>query len=172
MENGSSLSHRLFIYGTLKRGQPNYFHLENNTHGYSRLVGSAVTESAFPLVISTRWNIPFLLYAPEKGQQIHGEIYDVDDQLLEWLDEFEGHPEMYVRDKVTVNLLSNGVTSYKGCERLGKVECWVYFLKKFPPQMLELESYSSYNAYGSHNKVYKADEDLSNATNIEEALVR
>jgi len=68
MEDGSSLSHRLFIYGTLKRGQPNNVHLENNKHGYSRLLGPGVTEIEFPLVIATQWNIPFLLYAPEIGQ--------------------------------------------------------------------------------------------------------
>lgn len=68
MEVNSILPHKIFLYGTLKRGQPNYYHLIDQTHGLSRFSSVAVTDTAYPLVITTRWNIPFLLDAPGKGQ--------------------------------------------------------------------------------------------------------
>lgn len=77
--------------------------------------------------------------------------------FLEWLDEFEGHPEMYVRDKINANLVSNGANSLKTCENLGKTECWTYFLKKFPDEMLDLENLSSYDSFGDHNRIYKPE---------------
>jgi len=36
--------------------------------GEYQLIGSARTDARYPLVIITRWNIPFLLYAPGHGQ--------------------------------------------------------------------------------------------------------
>jgi Gamma-glutamyl cyclotransferase, AIG2-like len=38
------------------------------------------------------------------AQIINGEVYDVDDTLLAWMDAFEGHPEVYERDQITVQL--------------------------------------------------------------------
>ena len=62
------LRHRVFVYGTLKCGQPNH-HLMNMLElGHCRLIGTARTDVGFPLIITTRWNLPFLLYAPGHGQ--------------------------------------------------------------------------------------------------------
>ena len=36
--------------------------------GRSQLIGNARTDDRFPLIITTRWNIPFLLHAPGHGQ--------------------------------------------------------------------------------------------------------
>jgi len=36
--------------------------------GHRRLIGTARTDIEFPLIIATRWNLPFLLYAPGHGQ--------------------------------------------------------------------------------------------------------
>jgi len=33
-------------------------------------------------------------------QRIDGEVYDVDDKMLAFMDHFEGHPEVYNRDMV------------------------------------------------------------------------
>jgi len=64
----NGLRHRVFVYGTLKRGQPNHHLMNMDELGRSRLIGGARTDVSFPLVITTRWNLPFLLYAPGHGQ--------------------------------------------------------------------------------------------------------
>jgi len=60
------LPHAIFIYGTLKRGQPNHYILE--TFGYHQFSGTGCTELNYPLIIDTSANLPFLLDAPGKGQ--------------------------------------------------------------------------------------------------------
>ena len=60
--------HRIFVYGTLKNGQPNSHYMKSPVSGKCEYIGTACTEEAFPLVIGTTWNIPLLLYAPGKGQ--------------------------------------------------------------------------------------------------------
>ena len=62
----ASSVHRVFAYGTLKSGQPNNRHIKKRRN--TKLVGPACTVTPFPLVIGTEWNLPFLLYAPGKGQ--------------------------------------------------------------------------------------------------------
>jgi len=65
----SVLRHRVFLYGTLKQGQPNHLNLYSPTiGGRLKFVGRARSTQAFPLVVATRWNIPFLLYEPGKGK--------------------------------------------------------------------------------------------------------
>lgn len=92
-------------------------------------------------------------------QIVFGEVYDVDDQCLQWLDDFEGHPHHYERDRVKVRILSrvtdNNETDSKSSESERDTDyCWVYYLKKFDSSLLLLESYSSYDAYGKHNRTY------------------
>ena len=60
--------HRVFVYGTLKCGQPNHHLMNMHELGQCRLIGGARTDVSFPLIITTRWNLPFLLYAPGQGQ--------------------------------------------------------------------------------------------------------
>jgi gamma-glutamylcyclotransferase (GGCT)/AIG2-like uncharacterized protein YtfP len=59
------LGHRVFLYGTLKRGQPNHHFLDSHE---CQLIGTGRTSTTFPLVIATHWNLPFLLYSPGRGQ--------------------------------------------------------------------------------------------------------
>lgn len=84
-------------------------------------------------------------------QIVYGEVYDMDDQCLEWMDEFEGHPTMYERDKVKVQMLSSADANDS---EMRYTECWVYFIKKFQPEVLELETFSSYDSNGKHGRLY------------------
>ena len=55
-----SALHRVFVYGTLKRGQPNhYLMLEKGGGGVARLLGEAKLTERFPLVVVS--GIPVLL---------------------------------------------------------------------------------------------------------------
>ena len=59
---------RVFVYGTLKTGQPNYFRMEKALKaGVVKFVGKARTVDLFPLIIAGRFNIPYLLWAKGKG---------------------------------------------------------------------------------------------------------
>lgn len=60
--------HRVFVYGTLKRGEPNHKLIENRSKGYAKLIGIGCTTTKYPLVIATKYNIPFLLKQPNVGQ--------------------------------------------------------------------------------------------------------
>lgn len=56
---------KVFFYGTLKRGQPNYDKVESNR---CEFVGEAVTVEKWPLIIGTEYNVPFLLYKKGVGK--------------------------------------------------------------------------------------------------------
>lgn len=56
---------RVFVYGTLKKGQPNHHLISGGIDsGYCRVEGVGVTEAKYPLIVTTRYNAPFLLDAP------------------------------------------------------------------------------------------------------------
>lgn len=50
-----------FVYGTLKRGEPNHYWLTETANGSGTFVGTGVTQNLYPLVIASRYNIPFLI---------------------------------------------------------------------------------------------------------------
>ena len=59
--------HLVFVYGTLKTGEPNESVMNNIDTGVCRLVGKARTIREFPLIIGSKFNIPFLLFSPGVG---------------------------------------------------------------------------------------------------------
>lgn len=59
--------YRVFVYGTLKRGQPNHYLMKDATNGEAKFISTAKTTTKFPLIIATRYNIPFLLDYPSVG---------------------------------------------------------------------------------------------------------
>lgn len=97
-----TMLHRVFVYGTLKRGQPNHYWLTNDVNGLAEYVCEGVTNDSFPLVIGTRFNIPFLINLPKNGHCIVGEIYNVDDDMLNNLDKLEVYPTFYDRCKIDI----------------------------------------------------------------------
>lgn len=73
-------------------------------------------------------------------------MYEVDDAMLAKFDEFECHPEYYTRFTEEVQLTS---------ENEGKVlKPWIYFLKNFRPELLDLPCLSDYSSEGSHGLKY------------------
>lgn len=92
----------IFVYGTLKFNQPNHYWLTNPENGIARAISSGKTAKEYPMLIATRYNIPFLLKVPGVGNQINGEIYAINEPMLAKLDELEGHPEFYLREKINI----------------------------------------------------------------------
>lgn len=56
--------HKVFVYGTLKRGEPNHGWFSKHENGYHKFLCNAKTVEKYPLIIGTKYNIPFLLYSP------------------------------------------------------------------------------------------------------------
>lgn len=51
----------VFVYGTLKRGEPNTSVMTDLATGMQRFVGTGRTVNAYPLIIASEYNIPFCL---------------------------------------------------------------------------------------------------------------
>lgn len=62
-------SQPIFVYGTLKKGQPNYYYLqEAMDKGQAEFLGAVQTVDRWPLIVDTHYNIPFLLYSKGTGE--------------------------------------------------------------------------------------------------------
>lgn len=97
----------VFVYGTLKRGEPNHQWLTESEHGQpATFIGSGRTVRKYPLVIGTQFNVPFLLDQPGTGHQIEGELYAVDEAKLAHLDVLEAYPQFYGREVWDIELIS------------------------------------------------------------------
>ena len=83
----------LFVWGTLRSWQPNYYILEGMPPlMFVRTKQNFIRREGFPPVIQEGGNEP-----------LFGELYMVNnDQLFDKLDYFEGHPEVYKRELLEV----------------------------------------------------------------------
>jgi gamma-glutamylaminecyclotransferase len=87
---------RLFVYGTLLRGEPNAGWLSG-----ARFLGPCSTRAAFTLIDLG----PYPAMTAAGDGVVHGELYEIDAATLARLDDFEGHPDLYRR---TPLLLADG----------------------------------------------------------------
>jgi len=86
-------STRLFVYGTLKRGQPRAHYLRNET-----FLGKAVTCPQYRLV--NCGDYPGLV-SSDAGIAIQGELWEVSRRCLQILDNVEGVPfNLYQRAEI------------------------------------------------------------------------
>lgn len=76
----------VFVYGTLRQGQPNHPWLAGaNPEGEGELPGAVLHDlGPFPMAV-------------EGPGRIHGEVYAVSARCLADLDRLEGHPRLYER---------------------------------------------------------------------------
>lgn len=84
--------HRVFVYGTLKRGQ--YFHDRYLGGDKSTYVGPALASLDFSMYVD---GLPHLVREPT-DKHVKGELYEVDEEVLMSLDDLEGHPIVYRRE--------------------------------------------------------------------------
>ncbi|MEQ2168308.1 hypothetical protein GOODEAATRI_012957 [Goodea atripinnis] len=157
----SFLMHRVFVYGSLKRAQPNYPQMIDSNNGKAEFLATAVTVQKYPLVIATKYNIPFLLNLPGQGNRVHGEIYKVDEKMLQYLDWFENIPTMYQRTVVELEI--NKLTELAGEEEKlspGSImEAFVYSTTTYQPDWPSLPTYESYDSNGDHGLKFVLKED-------------
>lgn len=125
---------KLFVYGTLKVGEPNHHWLSDTKNGYAKFICKAATTKKMPLVIATRYNIPFLISKEGMGNYIAGEIYEVDDKMMKNCDILEDYPNLYDKEIQDLNI---GVGD-------GTIPCYIYLLKKYPESLLKKPMLSEY----------------------------
>jgi gamma-glutamylcyclotransferase (GGCT)/AIG2-like uncharacterized protein YtfP len=105
--------HRLFVYGTLMKGEHHHEALKS-----ARFVGLSETEGQFDLVQIDYY--PALL---ANGQtRITGEVYEVDDATLKELDALEEVPDFYLRERIRLSDGSEAETYVLPRERAGAGE--------------------------------------------------
>ncbi|CAL1277737.1 unnamed protein product [Larinioides sclopetarius] len=164
-KEGESQSHHLiFVYGTLKRNEPNHDLVTDSSKGKAIFEGMARTVQKFPLVIASRYNIPYLLYKEGVGKHVIGELYKVDEDMLDRMDELECNGKYYNRIKVEVQPFIPD----DGDRVLPIVKPWVYFLMNFREHLLDLPHLENYSSKGSHGLEYVSSEDTSDPEQIYE----
>lgn len=84
---------RVFLYGTLKRGQRSH-HLV----GDQEFVREAKTVPRYRLFDCGQH--PALVDDPQNGVAVHGEIWLVNDETLQKLDDYEGLPDYFSRGPI------------------------------------------------------------------------
>lgn len=104
-------SHLVAVYGTLKKGNSNYWHYLAG----SSYVGSGVTKDKYPLLIQ---GLPYLVDKQGTGHNVDVDVFKVADSKLAELDRLEGHPTWYKRRQIDIKV--KGKT----------MSCWIYFNPK------------------------------------------
>ncbi|XP_051913772.1 gamma-glutamylaminecyclotransferase-like [Hippocampus zosterae] len=146
----------LFVYGTLKRGQPNHALMLDRSLGAAQLLATAVTTETFPLVIAGERNVPFLLNLPGRGRRVHGELYRVDERLLSFMDVFEDTPALYQRTTLTLTVkewLGRADDEQKTAAG-GVVEAFGYSTGTYRPDWPSLPHRDNYDCRGDHGLEY------------------
>ncbi len=90
--------HKIFAYGTLKRGFSNSEYLKE-----CEFLGVDLTLNRYFMAVDN--GVPFVFYDHRESEfkgYIKGEVYVVSDPALELLDELEEHPECYLRKRVSL----------------------------------------------------------------------
>lgn len=147
---------RVFVYGTLKKGQPNNYRMFESANGKAEFLASARTTKKYPLIITTKYNVPFMLNIPGQGHQVHGEIYKVDEQMLNFLDDFEGVPTMYQRTMVELEVKewAGPAEGEKRPSAGSVIEAFVYNTTTYKPDWPSLPTHESYDTNGDHGLQY------------------
>lgn len=114
-------SHRVFVYGTLRRGFRHHSLLRN-----ARFLGAGRTKEHYALHAD---GLPYVI-REEPVSPIRGEVYSVSGKTLEALDRLEGHPFFYRRESVDV-LADDGRS----------VRAWVYFYPERRGTLIESGDY-------------------------------
>ena len=124
--------HYLFIYGTLKRGFPNFVPFMNNAH----YIGNVQTTLPFPLVIGGKWFSPCLIDEQGVGTKVMGELFQVSDEDLEKLDLLEAThlPNGYRR--ITIEIC--------GIDQSRCKEAWTYVKDRAVIEGIHSEPFNEY----------------------------
>jgi gamma-glutamylaminecyclotransferase len=85
----------LFVYGTLMRGSVRHRVLADQ-----RFLGEALTRTHYALFDLGAY--PGLVRSASEGRSIHGELYEIDANLIARLDRIEGAPSLFRLEPVMI----------------------------------------------------------------------
>ena len=99
------MSTRVFVYGTLKEGFPNF-----GTNTGARIPGVFVTKGRYPLYLVGERHSPWIVNTPGEGKPVVGQVFEVTRDVLERLDILQrvSAPDGYDRVQITVRSQSAG----------------------------------------------------------------
>ena len=88
------MKHLVFVFGTLKEGFPNFA-----TNRGTRVPGVFITKERYPLYLVGERHSPWLIDSPGNGEQISGQVFEVDQATLDAMDKLEriAEPDGYRR---------------------------------------------------------------------------
>jgi gamma-glutamylcyclotransferase (GGCT)/AIG2-like uncharacterized protein YtfP len=95
----------VFVYGTLKRAQRNH-HFLSDQH----FLGEAQTQPVYRL-LDCAWH-PGLVEDPQNGVAVRGEVWQVSNDVLQKLDEYEGAPDYFSRKPILLQDWDSLVQAY------------------------------------------------------------
>jgi len=99
--------HKVFVYGTLKRGYNNHKHYLKD----AILLGKAVTKDNWTMV-GEDMPYPYVLEQnDELGSNVVGEVYAVSSKELKSLDSLEGYPTHYTKKQIIVTYADDATFS-------------------------------------------------------------
>jgi gamma-glutamylaminecyclotransferase len=132
---------RVFVYGTFLRGKANHAVL---TRLGARFVCAARTSSPRTLVDLGPYPAMLPADASRDRSAVHGELYEIDEAALASLDEFEGCPDLYRRERITLDA--------------GEAETYVFARRR--PKTATMISSGRYEPTGTVLDESARDEDL------------
>ena len=87
---------RLFVYGTLKKGQ--YFHEKYLGNEIGNFMGAGFASPDYSLYVGAQ---PHLI-REHSEHPVRGELYEISLDTLKSIDDLEGHPIVYKREIIEV----------------------------------------------------------------------
>lgn len=96
--------HLLFVYGTLKQQQVNHEYLKSSCY-----MGNYITaEPDYGMLVG---EVPYV-YRKHNGNYISGEVYKINEEVLNFLDIFEENNHVYQRNLIAIDRLTQPAWCY------------------------------------------------------------
>lgn len=140
--------YKVFVYGTLKEGFPNYG-INNGT----RLNGTYVTKNRYPLYLVGDRYSPWLVADEGKGSNVKGQVFSVDETTLKDMDKLEGVSKSDGYQRIEIK-----VQSLDGSEE-AVVFAYVKSIEQMDGAQLQSEPIDEYMF--EHSSLYRSRNPLS-----------
>ena len=97
-------------------------------------------------------------------------MFQVDDKMLSHLDWIENHPDLYLRTSCKCHMLRSGSTGENLVGAESVLDCEMYLVGRFKPELLKLPFISSYSSSSDENKCYKSREHRDSGYSLMDAV--